>query len=257
VLAQKEDMAEERFESRSEPASSKRLAEARARGEVPRSADLGALAVLLAAAGMLSFGGGKLFQSLASMLVHGLQGAARFSVDQAFELARGAGFQLLELLAALFVAAMLAPLFLSGWVFAPRVMTLEAGRLNPFMPLGRLFSLKGFYGALKGLLALALMASLAWHYLHSHLTELFSIWKSSVPESLPLLAAWLGRGLMMLAGGVAVVALMDSLWQWWRHLSSLAMTRSEVLAEAQEEEMSAAVRARMARARETAARASE
>jgi flagellar biosynthesis protein FlhB len=43
---------------------------------------------------------------------------------------------------------------------------------------------------------------------------------------------------------------LDALWQWWRYLSGLSMTRGEVLAEAQEEEMSAAVRARMAAARE-------
>ena len=70
------------------------------------------------------------------------------------------------------------------------------------------------------------------------------------------MAIWLGKGLLILAGTVALIALLDGLWQWRRHLAGLAMTRGEVLAEAQEEEMSAAVRARMAGLRERVSRGS-
>ncbi len=239
-------MAEERFESRTEPASSRRLREARARGQVPRSADLAFLAMLLAAAGVLSFGGGALFQSLAFMLAQGLHGAASSSFQQAFELAASGGTATFPILAAVFVAALIAPLLLSGWVFAPQVMEFEPSRLDPLRPLGRLFSVDGLFGGLKALLALAVLGAVSWAYLRHNWHELFVLWGSSLNVSLSGMAIWLGKGLLILAGTVALFALPDGLWQWWRHLAGLAMTRGEVLAEAQEEEMSAVMRARMA-----------
>jgi flagellar biosynthesis protein FlhB len=243
-------MAEERFESRTEPASSRRLREARARGQVPRSAELAFLAMLLAAAGVLSFGGGTLYQSLASMLAQGLQGAASFSFQHAFELAANGGTAALPLLTAVFLAALIAPLLLSGWVFAPQVMEFEPGRLDPLRPLRRLFSLDGWYGGMKALLALAMLGAMTWAYLHRAWQELFVLWGSAPQVALSGMAIWLGKGLLMMAGALALIAVLDALWQWRRHLAGLAMTRGEVLAEAQEQEMSAAVRARMAGLRE-------
>lgn len=247
-------MAVESFESRSEPASSKRLSEARARGNVPRSAELALLAMLLAAAGVLSYGGGKLFQSLVSMLAQGLQGAATFSFRHALELASHAGTAALPLLVAVFLAALIAPLLLSGWVFAPQILGFEAQRLDPLRPLRRLFSLDGLYGGFKSLLALIVLGAAIWAYLRQSWPELLAMWVTKPQASLPATAMWLGKGLMISSATVVLLALLDGLWQWWRYLSGLAMTRSEVLAEAREEEMSAAVRARMAGAREEAGR---
>jgi flagellar biosynthesis protein FlhB len=247
-------MAEERFESGSEPASSRRLREARARGEVPRSAELVSLAMLLAAAGMLSFGGGTLYQGLISMLAQGLQGAATFSFQHAIDLASIGGKALLPLLAVVFLAASIAPLLLSGWVFAPQVMALEPARLDPLQSLRRLFSLKGMYGVIKSLLAVGVLGAMVWAYVRQTWPQLLVLWGTKPQVSLPGMAIWLGKGLMISAGTVALTALLDALWQWWRYLAGLSMTRGEVLAEAQEEEMSAAVRARMAAARDEVVR---
>jgi len=243
-------MAEERFESGSEPASSRRLRDARARGQVPRSAELASLAMLLAAAGMLSFGGGRLFQGLISMLAQGLQGAATFSFQHVIDLAAGVGKAVLPLLAAVFLAALIAPMLLSGWVFAPQVMDLEPGRLDPMRPVRRLFSLDGLYGLIKAVLAFAVLGAMVWAYLRHTWPELLGLWGNKPQVSFPGIAVWLGKGFMILAAAVAMIALLDALWQWWRYLSGLSMTRAEVLAEAREEEMSAAVRSRMATARE-------
>jgi flagellar biosynthesis protein FlhB len=247
-------MAEEHFESRSEPASSRRLREARARGEVPRSAELASLAMLLAAAGALSFGGGKLFQRLASMLAQGLQGAATLSFQRAFDLAADGGTSILPILAAVFLAALIAPMLLSGWVFAPQIMGFQPGRLDPLRPLKRLFSLDSLYGGVKALLVLILLGALLWGFLGRSWPDLLALWTAKPQVLLPGVAIWLGEGFMIMAGSVAVIALFDGLWQWWRYLSGLAMSRSEVLAEAREEEMSAAVRARMATTREKVGR---
>ena len=243
-------MAEERFESRTEPPSSRRLREARTRGQVPRSADLAFLAMMLASAGVLSFGGGALFQSLVSMLAQELHGAASISFQHAFALAASGGAATLPMLAAVFLAALVAPLLLSGWVFAPQVMEFKPTRLDPFRPLRRLFSVDALFGGVKALLALAVLGAVSWSYLRHTWQELFVLWGSSLNVSLSGMFIWLGKGLLILAGTVMLLALADGLWQWWRHLAALAMTRGEVLAEAQEEEMSAAMRGRMTGMRE-------
>ena len=54
-----------------------------------------------------------------------------------------------------------------------------------------------------------------------------------------------------------LIALLDAPWQWWRYLKNLAMTRSEVLAEAREAEgspeLKARIRARQQQMRQEAA----
>jgi flagellar biosynthetic protein FlhB len=145
---------------------------------------------------------------------------------------------------------MIAPLLLSGWVFAPHVMEFEPSRLDPLRPLRRLFSADGLFGGLKAMLALSVLGAVSWTYLRHTWHQLLVLWGSPLNVSLSGMAIWLGKGLLILAGTVALFAVLDGLWQWWRHLAGLAMTRGEVLAEAQEEEMSAAVRARMAGRRE-------
>ena len=53
------------------------------------------------------------------------------------------------------------------------------------------------------------------------------------------------HGLLAVAGALAVIAAVDTGWQWWRYRARHAMTWQEVLAEAKESEGSPEMRGRM------------
>src|SRR5512139_2741334 len=109
-------MAEESDLERTEPASERRLEQARERGQVPRSPELSTFAVLLAAGGGLMFMGSALLDTLTRVLQAGLtldRGAAFDTSamgDRLLDSAANAliGFSPWFLLVA--VAAILAPM---------------------------------------------------------------------------------------------------------------------------------------------------
>jgi len=151
----------------------------------------------------------------------------------------------LPLLAVVFIAALVAPLLLSGWVFAPQFMQADIRRLNPFAPLARLFSYEAWFDVLKILLKLTLVAAAVWWAFSSGWTSLLGLPAGGVESTATAASAWVGRGVLAVIGALAIVAALDGGWRWWRYLRRHAMTWQEVLAEAREAEGSPEMRARM------------
>ena len=238
-------MAEESDLSRTEPASPRRLQQARSEGDVPRSAELTAWVVLFSALAALGWGGPKIFATLTQHFQIAFQSvAAPFPADP-FAPWLSLGSLLLPVLALIFVAVLIAPMLLSGWVFAPRAMEFKAQRLNPLEGFQRLFSLDGVYVIGKTLLKFALIVGVVWLTLSGEWAQLWNLPLGSLEESTRAAAELLLQGLLAVVGTLAVIAIMDAGWQWWRYRERHAMTWQEVLAEAKESEGSPEMRGHM------------
>lgn len=238
-------MAEESNYSRTEPASERRLAQARAEGHVPRSAELSSLLVLAAMAGGLALWGARLFTRLQDLMAAHFRGVAQFSPESAFSLMQQMALETFPFLAALFLAGLIAPMLLSGWVFAPRVIQFNGERLNPLSRLFRFFSPNGLFDGLKAVLSFLVAGTLLAWFFQAHLNDLALLSALPFAEAVALADGLLLKGLLMLLGVVFLAALLDAPWQWWRYLKGLAMTRAEVLAEAREAEGSPELKARI------------
>lgn len=238
-------MAEESDLSRTEPASPRRLHLARSAGDVPRSAELTAWVVLLSALGMLGWLAPRLLNALQSLTEAAFLYAAQPLSPVFFEAAWSTLWALLPVLAAIFVAALIAPMLLSGWVFSPQITQANLTRANPFKPFTRLLSVESLFEGSLALLKLALAAAAVGWALESGWPGLQSLTGSEMSVALDMTAAWVGRGVLMLAAALALAAAVDAGWRWWRYLRRHAMTWQEVLAEARESEVSPEVRAQM------------
>lgn len=245
-------MAEESNTSRTEPASERRLAQARAEGHVPRSAELSSLLVLAAMAGGLALWGARLFTRLQDLIAAHFRGVAKFSPESVLSLMQQMALEAFPFLAVLFLAGLIAPMLLSGWVFAPRVIQFNGERLNPLSRLIRFFSPNGLFDGLKALLSFLVAGTLLAWFFQVHLIDLAKLSALPFAEAVALAGELLLKGLLMLLGVVFLATLLDAPWQWWRYLKGLAMTRAEVLAESREAEGSPELKARIrARQRRT------
>ena len=238
-------MAEESDLSRTEPASPRRLQQARSEGDVPRSAELTAWVVLLSALAGLAWWAPQLFAALSLHLQTALQSAAQAFPAQPFAPWLSIATMLLPVLALIFIALLIAPMLLSGWVFAPGVLNFNAQRLNPLLAFKRLFSLDGVFVIGKTLLKFALVIGVSWLTLSGEWTHLWALPIGSGAESFQAAASLLAHGLLAVVGALAVIAAIDTGWQWWRYRARHAMTWQEVLAEAKESEGSPEMRGRM------------
>ncbi|MCA1925642.1 MAG: EscU/YscU/HrcU family type III secretion system export apparatus switch protein [Thiobacillus sp.] len=236
-------MAEENDPSRTEPASAKRLQQARRAGDVPRSAEWSAWLILLAGMGALLGFAPALYDTLTTLIQVALQQAAQpgSAFDPASPLhaaLAAAMWATLPVLGLVFAAGVAGPLLLSGWTASPDADRVHAARANPLRALTRRCSAEGAFDAALLLLKMLLLGGVAWGV-------------STFPGAFDgaydfgTMAAWLGRTLIALAAALALTAALDAGWRWWRYLRRHAMTWQEVLAEARESEVSPEVRARL------------
>ncbi|MHB1092420.1 EscU/YscU/HrcU family type III secretion system export apparatus switch protein [Thiobacillus sp.] len=238
-------MAEETDLSRTEPASPRRLQRARRAGDVPRSAELTAWAVLMSALGMLGWLAPRLLDALQMLtevaFIHATQPLSPVFIQAAW----AALWAVLPVLGVIFAAALVAPVLFSGWVFAPHAAQADLTRVNPFKPLARLFSVESLFDGSLVLLKLALAAAAVGWVLTNGWSGLHSVARSEMSTALDATAAWVGRGVMVLAAVLTLAAAVDAGWRWWRYLRRHAMTWQEVSAEARESEVNPEVRARV------------
>jgi flagellar biosynthetic protein FlhB len=239
------EMAEETDLSRTEPASPRRLQQARSQGDVPRSAELTAWVVLLSALAALGWLTPRILDSLTQYLQSSLRSAAQPFPEHPFAAALSATSVVLPLLGVVFVAVLIAPMLLSGWVFAPRFMRFDAQRLSPFGTIKRLFSLEAVFAALKTLMKIALAGVACWLALSDELGRIFALPGMAPDRALTEAAALVLKALLAVAAALTVIAALDGGWRWRRYLARHAMTWQEVLAEARESEGSPEMRARV------------
>ncbi|MDP1929702.1 MAG: EscU/YscU/HrcU family type III secretion system export apparatus switch protein [Thiobacillus sp.] len=237
-------MAEESDLYRTEPASSQRLQQARSAGDVPRSAELTAWVVLLATLGMLGWLTPRLLAALQTLTETAFITAAQPFSPVFFEAAQALLWVALPLLAVILVAALIAPLLLSGWVFAPQRMQFNLLRVNLYKVFSRLFSADFWFDGSLALLKLALVvAAIVWMLASGE--GLQGLTDIPLNSGLVHTAAWLERGLLALATALALAAALDAGWRWWRYLHRHAMSWQDVMAEAREAEVSPEIRAQL------------
>lgn len=238
-------MAEETDLSRTEPASPQRLQQARLAGDVPRSAELTAWMVLMSALGALGWLAPRLLNALQNLIEMAFVHAANPLAPRLVEATSAALWAVLPILIAIFVAALVAPMLLSGWVFAPHVTQADLTRASPFKPLFRLLTVDSFFDGTQTVMKLLLAAAAVGWALASGWPGLQVLADGGLPAALHATSAWVGRGMLALAAALVLAAALDAGWRWWRYLRRHAMTWQEVLAEARESEGSPEMRAQL------------
>jgi flagellar biosynthesis protein FlhB len=254
-----EDDVQDRGE-RTESPSQKRLEEARSKGHVPRSRDLGAaMVVLVGGVGLYSLAprtGGQLL----AMMRDGLSLSGADLGDSATMIQRlehGAVQGLLALaplLVLLLAAAVLAPLMIGGWTFSGEALTPDFARLDPIAGLGRMFSLRGAIELGKALARFLLVTLVTIALLSKQFRSFAGLGAEAAPAGIVHALTLIGLAVIALAGALAVIAAVDVPLALWQYQRALRMTRQELREEHKETEGSPEIKARVRRLQQQQAR---
>jgi flagellar biosynthesis protein FlhB len=221
---------------RTEQPTARRLAEARRRGEVARSRDLGSAVVLAAFVVVAALGAGPAVGRLVVYLRATLAGAAAAPAGPgALAAALGEASAALTLpLGIVALAALVAGVAQTGGLFTFQPVRLEPGRVLPSAR--RVLSAAALAEVGKGLVVIALVGALAWVTARSFLPALAHLPGRPARSVLGALAALAETfGVRVTLAALALGAL-DYLWQRARHQRGLRMTREEVKREVRETE---------------------
>jgi flagellar biosynthetic protein FlhB len=243
-------MAEESDLERTEPASERRLEQAREQGQIARSPELSAFAVLMAALATLWVMSGPVMKDLAQLLSRALSfdNVAAHDPDAMFSRLSGAAFEGLFIAAPLFVAAvaaaLVAPLLIGGWSFA---FKFDFQRLDPVKGLGRLFSLRGATELLKAVMKALVIGIGAAIVLWKAKDAMLAVAGQPLDVALASVGELVMTNVLTVAAVMIMIVGVDVPLQLWQHARSLRMSKDELKREAKEMEgdphVKAAIRA--------------
>jgi flagellar biosynthetic protein FlhB len=244
-------VAEESDLERTEPASSRRLEQAREEGNVPQSRELMAFMVLGTGAAAFWILGGWLSQRSTTLLRHGLT----FGREAAFDTARmtssavalsGEAMLLLAPLFMLAIAAIIAtPFMIGGWVFSPKALQFDLTRMDPAKGFGRMFSSDSIAELAKALLKALLIGLVLYWVIRNEQDRLFAMLGQPIETGLISFVQILLYSFIALVLGLALIAAVDVPFQLWRYHDRLKMTVDELKKEARESEGDPHLKARI------------
>jgi flagellar biosynthetic protein FlhB len=242
-------MAQE-AEDRTEAATPRRIARARAEGQVPLSREAAPLAGLAAGALLLALAAPATAQAVQARLAVLLGGLDTLAPGAALRLAGETVLRgVLPFALAAAAASAAAVLAQTGLLVRPAALRPDFARLDPRRGIGRLLSAAALLEAAKALARLAAAGAAAWIALGAALPALPAALGWPPALLLGRTAREVLRVLLALVAVQAVVAGLDILRTRRAHARGLRMTRQELREEQKETEGNPQVRARIRRLR--------
>jgi flagellar biosynthetic protein FlhB len=221
-------------ESKTEEPTGKRLGDARAKGDVPRSPDLPQWASLAAVTGVVLMSGGWLAQNMMANLVPFLAHPDAFVLQNngGLEVARlavrAAWPTFFAVTAAAAAAGIFANFVQTGFIWAPEKIKPDLSKVSPFSGLGRLFNVDSLVNFGKSLVKAIVIGVICYETLAPHVAGLQQLAGFEPARMMPFLMDVLKALFMSVLGALGVGAVLDWLWQRHRFMERNRMTREEV-----------------------------
>lgn len=235
-------MAEESDLEKTEEASPKRLEKAREEGDVPRSRELAACAVLFAAGLSLMM----LQQPLNTALKDSLRSGLQFDRTMAFDpvsLLMKSSHTVMDLLIAfaplaliLLAVAIASPVLVGGWVFSNKAYMPQFGRLNPLRGIGNMFSKNALAELIKSIGKAFVVSAVAYWVVSSDMEPIMSLSNMPIEAGISEVSDLMITGFLTIVAALIFIAALDVPYQLYHYAEKHKMTKEEVKQESKESE---------------------
>jgi flagellar biosynthesis protein FlhB len=242
-------MSDEAGEKTEEPTSKKR-ADARDEGQVPRSQELNTAVLLLGSALVLNWAGVGLASTVFGLFGFTLVAAGtQMDAQAAIALIHHVGWRLLGAMAVFLFAMAGISLAIAG-VQARGVLTLKPmqpnfKKLDPVTNTKRLLGAQPWAELVKSLLKVGVIALAVYWALRAAWPEVLTLTQQEAPAMLAVVRRYAIRLLMTAGLMYLAIGLLDYGYQLWQHEKKLKMSKEEVRKENKQSEVDPMVRARM------------
>ncbi|GLP94961.1 flagellar biosynthesis protein FlhB [Paraferrimonas sedimenticola] len=221
-------------QEKTEQPTPKRLQQAREKGQVPRSKELGTASVLLAAAiGMVMVGPG-LGEALLNVMTRVFQPERDALFDAAStlsiwpmvfsELAK----PLLMFVVFLFAAAFAGNTLLGGITFSTKAAMPKLDKMSPLKGFKRMFGIQALVELAKGIAKFLVVAIVAYLLLKFNFDDILSLSAMHLPGNVAEAMGLLLKMFIILCSTMLLIVLIDAPYQLWNHNKQLKMTKQEV-----------------------------
>lgn len=225
---------------KTEQPTSKRIRDSREKGDIAKGQDLAPAATVLALAIYAVANGRDIYEILVEMVsvsftvMHLPFGEAMAVVAPVvIECALDIVLPVVGLVMGIALAVLLAQ---TGFLFAPKAALPKLENLSPEKWFKRVFSMKNLFEFVKNLVKVALLGAIVWVVFREFIPVLFNVPKGGVSAMWAVVGTALGDLLLYCAGGFAVIAALDFLYQKYKWTQDHMMSIDEVKREYKESE---------------------
>lgn len=240
-------MSEQDKSQQTEAPTPKKLEQARKKGDVLQSRELGTALVVVAGAAWLAVAGPSMVGSLGTMMTDGLS----FSVGDVREFDPGGQALRLIMIIAIpvtilfgltILAAFAGPAMLGSLGFRGEALGFKANKLNPLSGIKRIFGPQGLVELGKSLVKVTLIGSIGAWLLMSELPRIIGLGVRDTRAAVHEVGGTFIFTVVMMAGALALIALIDVPLQKFQRTRRLRMTKQEVKDEHKQSEGSPEVK---------------
>ncbi len=233
-------MAEDSDLEKTEEPTGRRIEQAREKGQVPQSRELGTFTVLVVSASMLWMMGDWFMARAVALTRQAFIIELRYMRDPAMmlprlaELSGDALYIMAPWFAVLIVAALIPPFFLNSWIFSFNSLVPDLARMNPVSGLARMFSWNSLMELGKAVLKAILVGGVAVWLIWRTRDEIFGLLGEPLEVGIAHGGEMIMFAFLMLVLSLFLVVVADVPFQLWHYYHKLKMTKDEVKQEMKE-----------------------
>jgi len=227
-------MAESDSGEKTEEPTAKKLTDARKKGQIARSKDLGTMFVLVGSACAMLLMGDLLAERLALMMkdLFTMSRAEVFDVNAIFAKVAGAAYfviaPMLWIFGIILIAAFVGNTLLGGMSFSTEAMAPKASKLSPLAGFKRMFGVQAWVELLKSILKFFVVFIVAYLLLNSLFDQILGLSLETIPSNFGHAVNMLLWMFLVLALSIGLIAIIDAPYQVWNHARQLKMTKQEI-----------------------------
>jgi flagellar biosynthetic protein FlhB len=247
-------MAESDSGEKTEEPTAKKLDDAKKKGQIARSKDLGTMFVLVGSAVALMIVGSALVESLSNIMkrLFTLSREESLDMNALFGVLQGTLTDIISPLMWIFViiifAAFVGNTMLGGMSFSAEAMAPKLNRMSPIEGFKRMFGVKALVEFIKSLLKFFVVFIVAYILLAGLFDEILGLSLEATPINFEHATSMLLWMFLALALSIGIIAAIDAPYQVWEHNRQLKMTKQEVKDEFKNTEGSPEIKGRIRRA---------
>lgn len=242
-------------QEKTEPASAKRLSEARLRGQVSKSMDVTTAAMLLFGMLAIYFFGGSMITKIEILMRDTFTNLTK--VTTTVESITGVykdtllfiAIVALPILGSIFAITIIAEVAQVGFTFASKKFSEGSNILSNFNPISGLkkifFSSRSAFELLKSLLKILILGLIVYQVIDSRTDDTIALMDKPFTEIATFMASLSLEMVLKVSGVYIIIALMDFLYQKHRFREDMKMTLQEVKEETKQTEGDPKIKSRL------------
>ncbi|MCA9302527.1 MAG: flagellar biosynthesis protein FlhB [Phycisphaerales bacterium] len=220
---------------RTEAPTSKKLSDARKRGQVPKSQDLSGILTMLGMLVLMIVFGSTIASMFARVMTRTL--SADLAADQVSTDSLLAGSKyvvyevamvLIPVFAVAFVVVYLVQFLQVGWLIAPEQIRPKFSKLSPLGGIKRIYGKRGLMKTVLNTVKLVVLLIVAWLVFRSHIDEIVVLPKLTPAIAVSAILRLVVTLAFVLIALLLFLALLDYIFQKWQHTQELKMSKQEV-----------------------------